>query len=588
MADEDDTGTSALKDNPQDTIAVEDVALKAHEQLTEEWVHLKQSETQDDTQPIKARSNDDEYSDRTETRENALPLSIPDDLLRLVDDLMSRLIKLENQDRRISKLEDLVKGIQSPIEVKEDLDKIEIETGRTDGALHKQDNLQSEDIEKVPPRLEEFQQIQNLEERIRTLEDLIRPQIVHSDVVEKIDQNDMEIERIDGTLNRQEQLNAEEIKILRQWIQETPWQIQFADQRGINNRIKELETEMEKVTKERDNLKSLNAQVIPEVKHLRKEQDKINRENNELNETINLLKNDLLNNQKALKTARKQLSNTERILDDSRRTHNHMKAELEEKVASLEKQLNTLTAERDDLKNRYSKLAGHKLTDQNPDIADLSDPNRAMKLSERFGTLYDDEWTNAFEELSDKLNVEKQEAVTFLLRCLHECWTKSQDLASDWMAALNNAFIFPIQNPEPNQDFADVRRGEGLGSKELRAIRDARRLIGPHVADMVKQHCLTQICQDEKEKLAACKPYLESCAEICWLMALADPPLYVDFTAQQGDAFDSTRYTVYEKSGTTIHYLVWPPLYASKGGGLLSKGTAATLRTIERSDHDNA
>ncbi|KAH3831009.1 hypothetical protein DPMN_104268 [Dreissena polymorpha] len=71
-------------------------------------------------------------------------------------------------------------------------------------------------------------------------------------------------------------------------------------------------------------------------------------------------------------------------------------------------------------------------------------------------------------------------------------------------------------------------------------------------------------------------------------MALADPPLYVDFTAQHGDAFDSTRYTVYEKSGNTIHYLVWPSLYASKGGGLLSKGTAATLRTIEKSDHDNA
>lgn len=49
--------------------------------------------------------------------------------------------------------------------------------------------------------------------------------------------------------------------------------------------------------------------------------------------------------------------------------------------------------------NRLSKLMGQKLTDNNPNIADLSDKNRPTKLAERFTELYDNQWTDAFENL---------------------------------------------------------------------------------------------------------------------------------------------------------------------------------------------
>lgn len=48
---------------------------------------------------------------------------------------------------------------------------------------------------------------------------------------------------------------------------------------------------------------------------------------------------------------------------------------------------------------RLSQVAGAKLTDNNPAITDLSDPNRAMKLGEKFSELYDNEWTDALEEM---------------------------------------------------------------------------------------------------------------------------------------------------------------------------------------------
>ena len=48
---------------------------------------------------------------------------------------------------------------------------------------------------------------------------------------------------------------------------------------------------------------------------------------------------------------------------------------------------------------RLSEIAGARLKYNNPGITDLSDDNRPNKLSEKFSELYDNEWTEAFEEL---------------------------------------------------------------------------------------------------------------------------------------------------------------------------------------------
>lgn len=63
---------------------------------------------------------------------------------------------------------------------------------------------------------------------------------------------------------------------------------------------------------------------------------------------------------------------------------------------------------------RLSKLAGIQLTKGNSDITDLSDSNRPTKLSEKWSSLYTDEWSDAFDDLSeikktnDNYNIEKE------------------------------------------------------------------------------------------------------------------------------------------------------------------------------------
>jgi hypothetical protein len=64
---------------------------------------------------------------------------------------------------------------------------------------------------------------------------------------------------------------------------------------------------------------------------------------------------------------------------------------------------------------RLSAVASAKLTDGNPNIADLSDANRPTKLAEQYSELYDNEWTDAFDVLSKNRVPDEQAACRMLL-----------------------------------------------------------------------------------------------------------------------------------------------------------------------------
>ncbi|OWF51209.1 uncharacterized protein LOC110449499 isoform X2 [Mizuhopecten yessoensis] len=53
----------------------------------------------------------------------------------------------------------------------------------------------------------------------------------------------------------------------------------------------------------------------------------------------------------------------------------------------------------EELTSRLSAIASSKLKEGNPNIADLSDKNRPTKLGEHFAAMYDDQWSEAFEEM---------------------------------------------------------------------------------------------------------------------------------------------------------------------------------------------
>lgn len=65
--------------------------------------------------------------------------------------------------------------------------------------------------------------------------------------------------------------------------------------------------------------------------------------------------------------------------------------------------------------SRLSKLMSSKLQDDNPNIADLSDKNRPTKLAERYTELYDNQWTDAFQQVT---SYNEQEIITNLREIL--------------------------------------------------------------------------------------------------------------------------------------------------------------------------
>ncbi|XP_052277632.1 uncharacterized protein LOC127876414 isoform X2 [Dreissena polymorpha] len=109
----------------------------------------------------------------------------------------------------------------------------------------------------------------------------------------------------------------------------------------------------------------------------------------------------------------------QRIIDQD--THD-MKAlvakivQLQEQIHSTEDKYATAVQEKDDLTIRLSKLASASLTHNNPNIADLSDPNRPTKLAEAFSELYDNEWTDAFETLKDDDEVKRVKSLSTMLQ----------------------------------------------------------------------------------------------------------------------------------------------------------------------------
>ena len=57
---------------------------------------------------------------------------------------------------------------------------------------------------------------------------------------------------------------------------------------------------------------------------------------------------------------------------------------------------------------RLSKFATEQLTQGNPNIADLSDKNRPTNIGDKFGQLYDDEWSEAFNALKPYITSEEK------------------------------------------------------------------------------------------------------------------------------------------------------------------------------------
>ncbi|XP_052078482.1 putative leucine-rich repeat-containing protein DDB_G0290503 isoform X2 [Mytilus californianus] len=227
--------------------------------------------------------------------------------------------------------------------------------------------------------------------------------------------------------------------------------------------------------------------------------------------------------------------------------------------------ISDLKREINDLRDRLSEAAGNKLRDNNPNIADLSDMNRPTSLAEKFSSLYTDEYTDAMEVIED--DMDEAASVKVMLQWLQSCYSWCQKLAKEQRDTLINKSIGFMQN-HGGQNVV-------LSDRCLIFVKEFQKKIAVESLVVVGQIChVKSVTQQTLSSEDYIVKYIKKCSELCWMMQISDPPLYLNFGVNSGENLNKNDYNVFTKSGSKIDYLVWPVLYLHKTGPMLAKGVA--------------
>lgn len=80
-----------------------------------------------------------------------------------------------------------------------------------------------------------------------------------------------------------------------------------------------------------------------------------------------------------------------------------------------------------------------------------------------------------------------------------------------------------------------------------------------------------------EEQLEQCEQFVHKCVELCWLMAVNDPPVHMFSDMKSGESIDTTYFRHFTSSGDYAEYVVWPALLLSKKGPVISKGVVQAI-----------
>lgn len=235
---------------------------------------------------------------------------------------------------------------------------------------------------------------------------------------------------------------------------------------------------------------------------------------------------------------------------------------------------------------RLKELGGKISTEK----IQLSPAEKAAKIGEQWNSLYQHEWTAAYEELCMHDTGEKSHRgpEKRLMEITEWCYKKCCDLAREQMDKIDPllsdiAYHLHLQLPSQAKDPSVIQVSNSLES--LRShIR--QRQHDSELVETVKQRCVadfksthTDICKCEEK-------YVSKCSEVCWLMRICDPPMVIEYQNLEGTKLNATKFIQYNLEGTVIELVVWPDLLLHENGPIVSKGIVRTFSDIEESIYD--
>ncbi|XP_052277961.1 uncharacterized protein LOC127876660 isoform X5 [Dreissena polymorpha] len=310
---------------------------------------------------------------------------------------------------------------------------------------------------------------------------------------------------------------------------------------------------------------------------------------------------------------------TDRMSDEIHSTSVEIQTDPDKRTIELKENLIKLQTEKDELTLRLSKVVGEKLMKDNPNITDLSDKNRPTKLGEMYTELYDNEWTDAYEALTQS-GYRDREAIETLFEtlkgCFEFCQSKADQLVESTVKAAANVLFQEVQEQmkdqkklrqtlavvsKDNRSDVDVLKQfffktlslqrrwksknsddtkqslEVLGTiyqpqsfeEELKRIRKQMSVI---LIPVVQNAFLKTYWDDKCNPVM--KPFIKKCLFLCWMMVVQGPPMCFDWSTKEGSQFDANLYKQYTGSGKVVEFVVWPTLFLHNGGPVIAKGFA--------------
>ncbi|XP_071125616.1 DNA repair protein RAD50.S-like [Mytilus edulis] len=280
-------------------------------------------------------------------------------------------------------------------------------------------------------------------------------------------------------------------------------------------------------------------QMHVDNKQLEEQLKTLTKHKSELEKSHNKTMKDLVHNQK------------EAIIVTLKEDVKRLQAERDDR----DKQIADLKADKDELQSKLSKVAGEKMLDKNPQIADLSDSRRPQKLVEMISILYDNKWTDAFEKSEDK--GDEKNICIYLLDIFKTCWIFCQETCEKQSKNLEQNLLLASENKD---GLYALSPGSSKLLNEIRK-RSAKEMM-PNLYEKFKS-----VKKDIKEDL---QTYVESCLEVCWYSSINEPPMHYGFDAEE-QADDFREYT---QGGKAVDFVVWPAMYLFINGPILYKGVA--------------
>ncbi|XP_052214323.1 paramyosin-like [Dreissena polymorpha] len=350
-----------------------------------------------------------------------------------------------------------------------------------------------------------------------------------------------------------------------------------ASERNLNKRLKERDQELERLNafskgqdSERRRFEAKIAANENQLQQANEQLEHFNKERQNLKQELYQEKSrleELVKNYEASVNDRIKSKDDDSLLCQLDQLKSKEK-ELATEIIQVHQQLKSSNIELEETETRLSKLMGQRLTDNNPNITDLSDKNRPTKLAERYSELYDNEWADAFEDLNAIYN-DEQKTIAMLTVILKEAACFCRNEADEQMEHLRKVLTL--------QTTLSVSRGQNVPDVINQQLKNSRKVMseiaGTNIVETYIKRLKHLTSASARDALRVEK-FLREAFSLCWLMSIQDPPVVFDRLQKHGEEFNAELYRPYTQAGALVDFQVLPTMFLNEGGPVLYKGVA--------------